>query len=81
MAERPAIVMVHEVIAQGLPPAFARLSNETGDDSSSPAWLRGYLPALKTKLETAAAAAASQTDRLHLDDMAYQVDKLIKSMQ
>lgn len=70
-----------KLVAQGLPPAFARLASETGDDSSYPAWLREYLPALKSKLETAAAAAAAQNDRLHLADMAHQVDKLIQSAQ
>ena len=64
--------------AAGISDAFARLLAETGDDSVFPAWMRSYLPTLKDRLMVAARAASSGSDRLHFDEMAVQVDRLIK---
>lgn len=58
--------------------AAARAQVESGDDTVFVAWLRGSLPDLKTRLEAASRAAASEPDRLHFAEMAAQVTRLIR---
>lgn len=58
------------------PANLARLKVESGDDTNYPTWLRTYLPTLKAKLDSAAVAAASESDKLYFSGMANQVEKL-----
>ncbi len=56
----------------------ARAVVESGDDTVFMPWLRGGLPALKTRLEAASRSAPSESDRLHFAEMAVQVARLQK---
>jgi Met-zincin/Domain of unknown function (DUF5117) len=60
----------------GLPVNAATLIAETGDNTTYPAWLRGYLPSLQSRLNKAAKSAQSEGDRLHFAEMATQVSRL-----
>jgi hypothetical protein len=62
--------------AQGVPPAAAQALAETGDDTEFVGWLQASLPALRTRLATAARRARDASQRLHLQDMAAQLHRL-----
>lgn len=63
------------------PGAAARLNAETGDDTTYPAWLRGYLPSLKSRLDEAARSATNPSDQLYFRGMAAQIEKLARAAQ
>jgi hypothetical protein len=68
------------VIAAGYPVGFASIESDTGDDTDYPAWLRTYLPKLKTRLEGAAQKAATESDRLYFGQMATEITRLIAQL-
>ena len=65
------------LMATGMDARTAAIAAESGDDTIYPAWLRTYLPKLRSRLGDAAKSAGSENDRLHFSEMAVQVDKLI----
>jgi hypothetical protein len=73
--------VVEALVKAKYPAGGARVKFETGDDTTYPAWLRTYLPALKTKLTAAAAAAATSSGRLHFERMAAAIEKLARAAQ
>ena len=66
--------------AAGLPDAAGLILVETGDDTVYPAWLRDALPELHERLSGAATAAADETDRLHYEDMAARIGRLMGAL-
>jgi hypothetical protein len=69
---------VQKLVAEGVPPAAARVLGESGDDTAFTAWLRGSLPDLHRRLNTATGKARDPAVRLHLQDMAAQVQRLVQ---
>ena len=72
---------VDAMVKSKYPEGGARIKVESGDDTTYPAWLRTYLPALKPKLTAAAASAGSASDRLHFERMAAAIEKLARAAQ
>jgi hypothetical protein len=73
--------MVEAMVKAKYPAGGARVKVETGDDTTYPAWLRTYLPALMTKVAAAAATAPTASDRLHFERMAATIEKLARAAQ
>jgi len=72
---------VEALVKAKYPSGGARIKVETGDDTTYPAWLRTYLPAVKAKVATAAASAPAASDRLHFERMAAALEKLGRAAQ
>ena len=66
--------------AAGMADAAGMILVETGDDTVYPAWLRDALPELRERLRGAATAAADDTDRLHYEDMAASIERLMGAL-
>lgn len=73
-----APLIAKDMAETGTPPVAAALRAETGDDTVFASWLRASLPELRVRLDEAARAAASESDRLHYTDMALQVGRLLR---
>jgi hypothetical protein len=54
---------------------------ESGDDTLFIPWLRSALPALQQRVAAAAKAAPTEAERLHLDEMAVQLEQLVKKVR
>lgn len=64
-------------MAMGLSEPFAGIVAETGDDTIYAAWVRENLPFLRDRLNVAARDASNDSDRLHFQEMAVQMERLI----
>ncbi len=63
---------------RGLPGPSARVAVETGDDTLFAPWLRSTLTPLRGRVEAAARSASDESTRLHLEEMAAQLARLIR---
>ena len=62
-------------------PHAARAALESGADTLFIPWLRSALPALQQRVAAAAKAAPTEAERLHLDEMAVQLEQLVKKVR